>query len=165
VAAGRGSDDGLKPEQRERVEQARRQAEQTTGMRFWVRIGPFSMDPRIEAERLLTNLIDEPHVPGVLIMLGPGERRLEVMTTAAAKRRLSDSAVGLAVLTMTSSFGVGDLVGGLLNGLRQLADGAGHAEGFNASTHRESGRAPISERGVEHSSDEPLSRSPEAIEG
>lgn len=164
MASGKGSDDGLKPEQRERIEQARRQAEQATGMRFWVRIGPFSMDPRIETERLLTNLIDEPHEAGVLILLSPGERRLEIMTTAAAKRRLSDQSVGLAVLTMTSSFGVGDLVGGLLNGLRQLSDSAGHAEGFNASTHRDSGRTPISERGVEHSSDEPLSRPPEPIE-
>lgn len=56
--------DGLTPDQRERVERARQQAEESTGMHFWVRIGPFSMDPRIEAERLLTNLIDEPHASG-----------------------------------------------------------------------------------------------------
>ena len=59
-------------------------------MRFWVRIGPFSMEPRLEAERLLTNLIEDPHEAGVLILLGPEERRLEVMTTrgreAAAAR-------------------------------------------------------------------------------
>lgn len=169
MAAGKSSEhDGLRPDQRERIEHARRAAEEATGMRFWVRIGPFSMDSRIEAERLLANLIDDPHESGVLILLGPEERQLEVMTTAAAKRRLPDAAVGLAVLTMTSSFGVGDLVGGLLNGLRQLADSAGHAEGHTPSGRRESGRAPISgpasERGVEHSEGEPLSRSPEAIE-
>jgi hypothetical protein len=159
VAAG----DGLRPEQRERVERARKQAEQETGMRFFVRIGPFSMEPRLEAERLLTNLIDQPHDAAVLILLGPEERRLEVMTTASAKRRLSDSAVGLAVLAMTSSFGVGDLVGGLMNGLRQLADAAGHADSGTA-TRRESGRAPIPERGLEHVSGEPLSRPATAIE-
>jgi hypothetical protein len=158
------SGDGLNPEQRERIERARRSAEQSTGMRFWVRIGPFSGDPRLEAERLLTNLIEAPHDAGVLILLGPGERRLEVMTTAAAKRRLSDSAVGLAVLTMTSSFGVGDLVGGLLNGLRQLSDSAGHSESALPSVRRESGRGPLPERGLEHSSGAPLSRPAEAIE-
>jgi hypothetical protein len=169
VAAGKGSQgDGLRPEQRERIEHARHAAEEATGMRFWVRIGPFSMDPRIEAERLLTNLIEDPHQAGVLILLGPEERRLEVMTTAAAKRRLPDSAVGLAVLTMTSSFGVGDLVGGLLNGLRQLSDSAGHGEAHTPSGRRDSGRSPVSgpvaERGIEHSTGEPLSRPPEAIE-
>lgn len=161
MAAGRG--DGLKPDQRERIERARRQAEQATGMRFWVRIGPFSMDPRIEAERLLTNLIEEPHQAGVLILLGPEERRLEVMTTAAAKRRLPDQAVGLAILTMTSSFGVGDIVGGLLNGLRQLSDSAGHEGGMSSASRRDSGRGPISERGLEHTSGEATSRPPEAI--
>jgi hypothetical protein len=159
--------DGLRPQQRERVERARQAAEEATGMRFFVRIGPFSMDPRIEAERLLTNLLDDPHGAGVLILLGPGERRLEVMTSPAAKRRLSDASVGLAVLTMTSSFGVGDLVGGLLNGLRQLSDSAGHGEAASAG-HRESGRSPVGQpihqRGLEHSSDEPLSRPPEPIE-
>jgi hypothetical protein len=157
------SGDGLRPEQRERIERARVQAEQETGMRFFVRIGPFSMEPRIQAERLLTNLIDEPHEAAVLILLGPEERRLEVITTASAKRRLSDSAVGLAVLAMTSSFGVGDLVGGLMNGLRQLADSAGHSDAGTA-TRRESGRSPVPERGLEHVSGEPLSRPATAIE-
>ncbi len=162
-------DTGLKPEQRERIERARRDAEQATGLRFWVRIGAFAGNSRMEAERLLTNLIDDPHDAGVLILVGPGERRLEVMTTAAAKRRLPDQAVGLAVLTMSSSFGVGDLVGGLVNGLRQMSDSAGHTE---AATRRESGRSPlpeptsshIPERGLEHSSGAPLERPPEAIE-
>jgi uncharacterized membrane protein YgcG len=163
------SGDGLDPDQRERIERARTAAERATGMRFWVRIGPFGGNPRLEAERLLTNLIDSPHDAGVLILVGPGERRLEVMTTAAAKRRLPDSAVGLAILTMSSSFGVGDLVGGLLNGLRQLSDSAGHGE---AGHRRESGRSPlpdpahsdVRERALEHSSGAPMSRPAEAIE-
>jgi uncharacterized membrane protein YgcG len=163
VAAG----DGLKPEQRERIERARQSAEETTGMHFWVRIGPFAGDPRIETERLLTNLVDSNRDAGVLILLGPGERRLEVMTTPAAKRRLPDATVGLAVLTMTSSFGVGDLVGGLVNGLRQLADGAAPAHdlaGHSALERRQSGRAPIAERGLEHTEGEALSRPAEPID-
>ena len=161
--------DGLNPEQRERIERSRRAAEQATGMHFWVRVGPFAGEPRLEAERLLTNLVESPHDAGVLILLGPGERRLEVMTTAAAKRRLPDATVGLAVLAMTSSFGVGDLVGGLVNGLRQMSDSAGHGEvgGAAGLPRRESGRAPagLSERGIEHSDGAPLQRPAEAIEG
>jgi uncharacterized membrane protein YgcG len=149
-------------EQRERIERARRSAEESSGLRFWVRVGNFSGDYRIEAERLLANLTETPRSGGVLILVGPGERRLEIMTTPGAKRRLSDATVGLAVLTMTSSFGVGDLVGGLVNGLRQLADAAGRApEGTQGQPgedqQRLSGRAPIAERGLEHSGGEALS--------
>jgi hypothetical protein len=154
------SGDGLNPEQRERIERARRSAEEATGIRFWVRIGAFSGDPRLEAEHLLTNLIDSPRDAGVLVLVGPNERQLEVMTTASAKRRLSDAAVGLAVLTMTSSFGVGDLVGGLVNGLRQMAESAGPPHdiaGHQALERRQSGRAPIAENGAEQSEGQPHS--------
>lgn len=163
MAAG----DGLNPEQHERIERARRYAEETTGMRFWVRIGPFAGDSRLEAERLLTNLVDSPRDPGVLILVGPAERRLEVMTTPTAKRRLTDSAVGLAVLTMSSSFGVGDLVGGVVNGLRQMADSAGpkaDTAGHTSVERRQSGRAPIADRELEHSAEESQSRRAEPID-
>ncbi|HEX4018286.1 MAG TPA: DUF5130 family protein [Frankiaceae bacterium] len=112
-------------EQHERIERARRAAEGQTGMRFWLRVGEFDRDPKLEAEHLLTNLIDGPRDSAVLILVAPGSRVVEIMTTHAAKRRITDQAAGLVVLTMTSSFGVGDLVGGLVNALRQLADAAG----------------------------------------
>ena len=57
--------------------------------------------------------------------MAPGARRVDVMTTQYAKRRITDQAAGLAVLTMTSAFAVGDLIGGIVNGLRQLSDAAG----------------------------------------
>ena len=38
------------------------------------------------------------------------------MTSPAARRRISDHAAGLAVLSMVSSFGVGDIVGGIIAG-------------------------------------------------
>ncbi len=112
-------------EQHERVERARRSAESQTGLHFWVRVGEFDGDPRLEAEHLLANLTENTREAGVLILVAPGRRIVEIMTTAAAKRRITDQAAGLVVLTMTAAFGVGDLVGGLVNGLRQLADAAG----------------------------------------
>lgn len=122
-----GDSEAFTSDQRERVERARRAAEEQTGVRFSIRVGGLDGDPRLEAERLLVNIADSPREPAVLILLAPGERRVEVMTSPGARRRVSDHAAGLAVLTMTSSFGVGDLVGGLVNGLRQLADAAGRA--------------------------------------
>jgi hypothetical protein len=51
---------------------------------------------------------------------------VEVVTGSGAARRLPDRACALAVLSMTNSFSSGDLVGGIVNGLRQLSDQAGH---------------------------------------
>ncbi|HEX4432307.1 MAG TPA: DUF5130 family protein [Frankiaceae bacterium] len=112
-------------EQHERIERARRAAEGQTGMRFWLRVGEFDRDPKLEAEHLLANLVENPRDAAVLILVAPGTRVVEIMTTHSAKRRITDQAAGLVVLTMTSAFGVGDLVGGLVNALRQLADAAG----------------------------------------
>jgi hypothetical protein len=58
----------------------------------------------------------------VLIAVDPAVRALQVVTSRAAHRRLSDNACALAALSMTTSFGLGDLVGGLVVGLRMLAD-------------------------------------------
>ena len=62
----------------------------------------------------------------VLIAVSPGQKVVEVVTGAGAARRLPDRACALAVLSMTTSFAAGDLVGGIVNGLRQLSDQAGH---------------------------------------
>ena len=48
------------------------------------------------------------------------------ITGSAAARRLPDRACALAVLAMTSRLGSGDLVGAIVNGLRQMSDAAGH---------------------------------------
>ena len=112
-------------EQHERIERARRGAESGTGIRFWLRIGELDMDPRLQAEPWLANLVPSPRDEGLLILVAPGARRLEIMTTPSARRRITDQAAGLVVLTMTSAFAVGDLAGGIVNGFRQLADAAG----------------------------------------
>lgn len=61
----------------------------------------------------------------VLILVSPGDRLLEIVTGAAAARRLTDRACALAALSMTTSFAAGDLVGGILTGVRMLAEAAG----------------------------------------
>lgn len=109
-------------EQRERLDRARDAAQAQTGILFSVRIGQVDGDVDLTAEHALANLVAAPHEPAVLVLVSPGQRFVRVMTTPGAKRRISDQAAGLAVLTMTSSFGHGDIVGGVINGLRQLAD-------------------------------------------
>ena len=48
------------------------------------------------------------------------------MTGAEAKVRLPDRGAKLALMSMVASFKEGDLFGGLLSGLRMLADQAGN---------------------------------------
>jgi uncharacterized membrane protein YgcG len=115
-------------EQRERLRRALSAAEAQTGVAFSVRIGAVEGDIALTAEHTLANLVTAPHEPAVLILVSPGQRFVRIMTTPGAKRRISDQAAGLAVLTMTSSFGLGDIVGGVINGLRQLADSSGAVE-------------------------------------
>jgi hypothetical protein len=50
---------------------------------------------------------------------------MAIVTGSHAKIRLADRACKLAVMSMAASFSEGDLVGGLLSGLRMLADQAG----------------------------------------
>jgi uncharacterized membrane protein YgcG len=121
VAAG----EAFSHDQQHRIERAIATADRETGITFSVRVGPVSDEPRLEAERLLANIGGGARDAGVLLLIGPGERVVEVMTTPAARRRISDHAAGLAVLSMVSSFGVGDIVGGIIAGIRQLADAAG----------------------------------------
>lgn len=112
-------------EQVGRLERARELAEQQTGVQFRIRVGTVDGDVKLAAERLLANIVRAPREPAVLILVSPGQRFVHIMTTPGAKRRISDGSAGLVALTMTSSFALGDLVGGLVNGLRQLADAAG----------------------------------------
>ena len=63
----------------------------------------------------------------VLIAVSPNDRVLQIVTGATARKRLPDRACKLAALSMVASFGGGDLTGGLVSGLAQLADHAGRS--------------------------------------
>lgn len=60
-----------------------------------------------------------------LIAVSPNERALEIGVGEIAAKRLDDRACNLAVASMVSSFQGGDLIGGLVDGLRLLSEQAG----------------------------------------
>jgi uncharacterized membrane protein YgcG len=150
VAAG----EAFERDQYERIERSRRAAETESGMQFWLRVGEYDGDLRLEAERLLANLVDGPRDAAAIVLVAPGARRIEILTTTAGRRRITDQACGLIVLSMTSSFAVGDLVGGLVDGFRQLGEAAGRPGEDQLAqplpgTGRLSGRAPVPNRALE----------------
>ncbi|ADP83118.1 DUF5130 family protein [Pseudofrankia inefficax] len=120
------SGEAFRQDQLDRLNRARLLAERQTGIAFHVRVGAVSGEPEAAADRLLTEIVGG-RLAGdhVLVVVSPGQRFVRVVTTPTARRRISDAAASLATLSMTSSFAVGDLVGGLVSGLRQLADAAG----------------------------------------
>ena len=108
-----------------RLDEALTMSSRETGLRFTLYIGDLGRQTRIRAEELHANSGGNP-AESVLIAVSPGQRVVEVVTGPSAARRLPDRACALAVLSMTASFAGGDLVGGIVNGLRQLSDQAGH---------------------------------------
>jgi uncharacterized membrane protein YgcG len=106
------------------IERAVATASAETGLRFSVRIGGADGDIRDVAEKLHAT-IGEAASQAVLIMVSPGDRLLEIVTGDGSARRLSDRACALAALSMTTSFAGGDLVGGIVTGVRMLAESAG----------------------------------------
>ena len=111
-----------------RLDEALTMSSRETGLRFTLYIGDLGTPSRVRAEELHARSGGNP-AEAVLIAVSPGQRVVEVVTGAAASRRLPDRACALAVLSMTGSFAGGDLVGGVVNGLRQLSDQAGHPSG------------------------------------
>lgn len=100
------------------------EAESRTGLVHSVHIGASDGDPRTHAAHLLAALAERaPYT--VLIHVDPVARRVEVVTGSVAALRVDDRACALAALAMGSSFAGGDLVGGVVTGVRMLADHAG----------------------------------------
>ncbi|WP_346622510.1 DUF5130 family protein [Blastococcus montanus] len=112
-----------------RLDEALTMSSRETGLRFTLYIGELRTPTRTHAEELHARSGANP-TDAVLIAVSPGQRVVEVVTGAGASRRLPDRACALAVLSMTSAFSAGDLVGGIVNGLRQLSDQAGHPSGL-----------------------------------
>jgi len=112
----------------ERLDDALAIAEDETGLDFSVYVGELAGDSRESAEELHASLGQVRAANHVLIAVDPGRRVLEIVTGEQSSRRLSDRACALAALSMTASFGLGDLVGGLVTGLRMLSDQAGRQD-------------------------------------
>lgn len=127
MAAG-SRKDGLSVSQQERIEHAVSQCRAQNGLDVSVVVGDLSIGDlsefRTAAERLHAALGERAHA-AVLVVVAPGQRRVEVVTGPAARRRVPDRVAALAVLSMTTAFSGGDLAGGIVDALRQLADAAG----------------------------------------
>ena len=110
-----------------RLDEALTMSSRETGLRFTLYIGDLGKQTRVTAEEMHGRSGPHP-ADAVLIAVSPGQRVVEVVTGSAAARRIPDRACALAVLSMTGSFAAGDLVGGIVNGLRQMSDQAGHPQ-------------------------------------
>lgn len=124
MAAG----EGLNPRQQERVEQVVESARKENGLDVSVLVGDLELDDltqfRAAAERLHAALGSRSS-RAVLLVVAPGQRRVEVVTGPEVRRRVPDRVSALAVLSMTSAFRGGDLTAGIVDAVRQIADSAG----------------------------------------
>lgn len=109
-----------------RLDQALALASRDTGLHFSIYIGKLGADSRAEAERLFRSIGEHAH-ESVLIAVSPGERVVELVTGETAGVRLPQRSCKLAVMSMVASFKEGDLLGGLIGGLRMLDEQAGPA--------------------------------------
>lgn len=106
-----------------RLDEALRLADRSTGLTFSVYVGELDEPARAHAEKLHSQLADPDR--SVLLAVSPNQRMLEIVTGAEARKRLPDRDAKLAALSMAAAFGGGDLAGGIITGLAQLADHAG----------------------------------------
>jgi uncharacterized membrane protein YgcG len=106
-----------------RLDEALRVADQQTGLTFSVYVGELEEPVRATAERLHKQIKNA--ATAVLVAVSPNQRMLEIVTGPDARKRISDRDAKLAALSMAASFAGGDLAGGILAGLDQLATHAG----------------------------------------
>jgi len=106
-----------------RLDEALTLASRETGLRFSVYLGDLGDAPAQRAAQLHSELPGS--AESVLVAVSPGQRLVEVVTGPEARVRLPDRGAKLAVMSMVASFRESDLLGGLLSGLRMLADQAG----------------------------------------
>jgi hypothetical protein len=106
-----------------RLDEALRLADESTGLTFSVYVGELDEPVRGHAEKLHGQLEDPDR--SVLLAVSPNQRALEIVTGAVARRRIPDRSAKLAALSMAAAFGGGDLAGGTVSGLAQLAGQAG----------------------------------------
>jgi uncharacterized protein DUF5130 len=114
----------FKPAQLARIDEALTLASRETGLLFSVYVGDLGESSRATAEAMFATLAGRHHAP-VLVAISPAQRRLEIVTGGESSRRIPNRIAGLAALAMRGSFANGDLTGGIVTGLRQLADAAG----------------------------------------
>lgn len=123
--------EGLSARQQERIEHVVSLCRSENGLDVSVLVGDLNLEAladgsafRSGAEQLHAAL-GERAPSAVLVVVAPGQRRLEIVTGPVVRRRVPDRVAALAVLSMTGAFSGGDLAGGIIDGLRQMAAAAG----------------------------------------
>lgn len=106
-----------------RIAEALKLADTSTGLTFSVYVGDLEQPVRGHAEKLHSQM--DAAERGVLVAISPNQRLLEIVTGDVARRRIPDRASKLAALSMSAAFSGGDLAGGIVSGLAQLAEQAG----------------------------------------
>jgi hypothetical protein len=101
-----------------RLDEALTLSSRECGLTFSVYVGELEQPSRAHAERLFERLTPS----AVLLAVSPGQRLMHIVTGEKSADRLPNRACALAALTMRASFSNGDLTGGIVNGLRMLAD-------------------------------------------
>jgi uncharacterized membrane protein YgcG len=120
------ADRPFKQAQLARIDEALTLASRETGLLFSVYVGELGPASRETAEAMFGKLAATHQAP-VLLAISPAQRKLEIVTGGESARRIPNRAAGLAALAMRAAFSQGDLTGGIVSGLRQLADAAGAA--------------------------------------
>ena len=127
-----GSESGLSQRTQERIQAALEACRRENGLDVSVLVGDLVVDDltqfRSAAEKLHAALGEDRSASAVLIVAAPGQRRVEIVTGPRARRRVPDRVCSLAVLSMTTAFSGGDLGGGIVDALRQIADSAGRRD-------------------------------------
>ena len=122
---------GLPVRTQQRIQDAIDTCRRQNGLDVSVLVGDLTLDDpaqfRAGAERLHAALGSRA-ATAVLLVVAPGQRQVEVVTGPAIRRRVPDRVCALAVLSMTTAFGGGDLAGGIVDAIRQIADAAGRRD-------------------------------------
>ena len=114
-------ENGFTARQLTRLDEALTLSSREAGLVFSLYIGALTAPTRAHAEALFERLSDN----SVLLAVSPSQRVLHIVTGPGSAPRLPNRACALAALAMRASFSNGDLVGGIVTGLRMLADAAG----------------------------------------
>jgi Domain of unknown function (DUF5130) len=102
------------------VDEALTLASRLTRLQFSIYLGRLGANSRAAAEALHASTSDPRRA--VLVAVSPAERVVEIVTGEESSRRLTNNGCRLAVMAMVASFKEGDLIGGLLSGLRMMAN-------------------------------------------
>jgi hypothetical protein len=102
------------------IDRAIRGAETSSRFEFSVYVGAAEGESLPFARRLHAALASPDR--SVLILVDPAAHLIQVVTGSVVRRNLDDEAVRLAIAGMESCFSGGDLVGGIKQGVSQLAE-------------------------------------------